>query len=326
MKLIAAGSDEGVGTARSSLSRKDGRPMRCVPILLVGIAVVSVTLLAQTPATPSFEVASVKPNRTATPATTLFPLGPGDAYAATGGRFRATNQPLVLYVRFAYRLGFGDLLDLPKWVYEDRFDIEARANGDQVKDQMRLMMRSLLMERFKLAVHTEQPTQSIFDLTLVKAGQMGPQIRAHRTDDACDSGLTSAQITKLPSLSSPSPSIFQLPTFPCGSIGFVTTGIGDRMRIVGNGQPMDRVADLLKGPFTGIDRHIRDRTGLAGTFDLVAEWSRSSDVVQTPSSEPDAAPPPFIEALQRQLGLKLTSTKGPVDVLVIDHIERPTEN
>ena len=83
--------------------------MRCVPILLVGIAVVSVTLLAQTPATPSFEVTSVKPNRTATPATTLFPLGPGDAYAATGGRFRATNQPLILYVRFAYRLGFGDL-------------------------------------------------------------------------------------------------------------------------------------------------------------------------------------------------------------------------
>jgi uncharacterized protein (TIGR03435 family) len=294
-------------------------------ILLVGIAVVSVALLAQTPAAPSFEVASIRQNRTETPATTLFPLGPGDAYASTGGRFRATNQPLILYVRFAYRLGVGDLLELPKWVYEDRFDIEARADGDQTKDQMRLMMRSLLVERFKLAGHTEQHTQSIFDLTLVKAGRMGPQLRAHRTDNACDSGFTSAQITKLPSLSSPSPSIFQLPTFPCGSIGFVTFGIGDRMRIVGNGQPMDRVADVLKGQFTGIDRHIRDRTGLAGMFDLVVEWSRSSDAVQTPS-EPVDAPPPFIEALQRQLGLRLTSTKGPVDVLVIDHLERPTEN
>jgi uncharacterized protein (TIGR03435 family) len=293
-------------------------------VVLLGL--LSSVLFAQPPADPSFEVASVKSNRTEAPATTLFPLGPGDAYASTGGRFRATNQPLILYVRFAYRLGFGDLLDLPKWVYEDRFDIEARANGDHTKDQMRLMMRSLLMERFKLAVHTDQHTQSIFDLTFVKAGQMGRQLRAHRTDGACDSGLTSAQITKLPPLSSPSPSLFQLPTFPCGSIGFVTTGIGDRMRIVGNGQPMDRLADVLKGPFTGIDRHVRDRTGLAGTFDVVVEWSRSSDAVQTPSSGPDEAPPPFIEALQRQLGLKLTSTKGPVDVLVIDHIERPTEN
>ena len=295
-------------------------------VLLVGVAVASVTLLAQTPGTLSFEVASVKKNETAAAATTLFALGPGDAYASTGGRFRATNQPLIVYVRFAYRLGFGDLLDLPKWVYEDRFDIEARANGGQTKDQMRLMMRSLLVERFKLAVHTEQQTQSIFDLTLVKAGQMGPQLRTHRTDAACDSSLTSAQLTKLPSLSSPSPSIFQLPTFPCGSIGFVTTGIAERTRIVGNGQPMDRFADVLKGTFTGIDRHIRNRTGLAGTFDLVVEWSRSSDAVQTPSNEPDDAPPPFIDALQRQLGLKLTSTRGPVDLLVIDHIERPTEN
>jgi uncharacterized protein (TIGR03435 family) len=293
--------------------------------LVVGV-VVSVRLLAQTPATPSFEVASVKQNRTETPATTLFPLGAGDAYAATGGRFRATNQPLILYVRFAYRLAAGDLLDLPKWVYEDRFDIEARANGDQTKDQMRLMMRSLLMERFRLAVHTEQPTQSIYDLTLVKADTLGPQLRAHRTEGVCDSSLTSAQITKLPSLSSSSPSIFQLPTFPCGSIGFVTTGIGDHMRVVGNGQPMSRFADVLKGTFTGIDRHVRDRTGLAGAFDLVVEWSRSSDVVPTPSNEPDDAPPPFIEALRRQLGLKLTSAKGPVDVLVVDRIERPTEN
>ena len=89
------------------------------------LVLTAITLHGQTNA--SFDVASVKPNRTAAGATTLFPLGPGDAYEATGGRFRATNQPLILYVRFAYRLGFGDLLDLPKWVYEDRFDIEARS-------------------------------------------------------------------------------------------------------------------------------------------------------------------------------------------------------
>jgi len=112
------------------------------PALLVGLAIVSATLSAQTPAGPSFEVASIKPNRTATPPTTLFPLGPGDAYAATGGLFRATNQPLIAYLRFAYRLGQGDLLDLPGWVYDERFDVQARASGDPTKDQMRLMMRA----------------------------------------------------------------------------------------------------------------------------------------------------------------------------------------
>src|SRR5215831_13553743 len=204
------------------------------------LGLLSSVLFAQAPADFSFEVASVKANRTEAPATTLFPLGPGDAYAANGGRFRATNQPLITYLRFAYRLGPGDLLDLPRWVYNERFDIEARANDEPTKDQMRAMMRSLLRDRFTLVVHTEQQTQAIFDLELARRGQIGPRLRAHQTDEKCAS-------------------IFQLPTLPCGSIGFVTIGQpgSDRVRIVGNGEPMDRIADALKSSLTGIDRHIR---------------------------------------------------------------------
>jgi uncharacterized protein (TIGR03435 family) len=123
-----------------------------------------------------------------------------------------------------------------------------------------------------------------------------------------------------------SPSIFQLPTLPCGSIGFVTTGGGDRVRIVGNGEPMDRIAEVLKSPLAGIDRHIRDRTSLSGTFDLSLEWSVVSDTVQAPITLQDDMPPRFLEALKTQLGLTLSSTKGPVDILVVDKVERPTEN
>jgi uncharacterized protein (TIGR03435 family) len=123
-----------------------------------------------------------------------------------------------------------------------------------------------------------------------------------------------------------SPSIFQLPTLPCRSIGFFTFGTGDRQRIVGNGEPMDRIAQALKSRLTGIDRHIRDRTGLSGTFDLSLEWSVVSDTVQTPITLQDDMPPRFLEALKTQLGLTLSSTKGPVDVLVVDQVERPTEN
>jgi uncharacterized protein (TIGR03435 family) len=299
-----------------------------VVLRVVFLGLLSSVLFAQPPADPSFEVASVKSNRTEAPATTLFPLGPGDAYAANGGRFRATNQPLITYLRFAYRLGPGDLLDLPRWVYNERFDIETRANGEPTKDQMRLMMRSLLKDRFKFAVHTEQQTQAIFDLELARPGRTGPQLRAHHTEE-CVAPIEPQFTTLSPSQPARrSSSIFQLPTLPCGSTGFVTIGApgGDRVRIVGNGEPMDRIAEALKSPPTGIDRHIRDRTGLSGTFDLSLEWSVVSDAVQAPITLQDDMPPRFLEALKTQLGLTLSSTRGPVDILVVDRVERPTEN
>jgi len=224
-------------------------------------------------------------------------------------------------------LGPGDLLDLPRWIYNERFDVEARANGEPAKDQMRLMMRSLLKDRFKLVTHTEQRTQDIFDLKLATPGRTGPQLRAHQTDETCVSPIEPGFTTRSPSQPARrSPSIFQLPTLPCGSIGFFTFGTGDRQRIVGNGEPMDRIAQALKSQLTGIDRHIRDRTGLSGTFDLSLEWSVVSDTVQAPLTLQDDMPPRFLEALKSQLGLTLSSTKGPVDVLVVDHVERPSEN
>jgi len=300
--------------------------MRSLAAGAVLLGLLSPMLFAQSPADPSFEVASVKSNRTDAPATTLFPLGPGDAYAANGGRFRATNQPLIVYLRFAYRLGPGDLPGLAGWVYNERFDIEARAPGEPAKDQMRSMMRSLLKDRFKLVVHTEQQSQAVFDLELATDGRTGPQLRAHQTDQTCEAPID-PQFTTLspPQPGRRSPSIFQLPGMPCGSIGFVTIGGGDRVRIVGNGQPMDRIAAALKGPQTGIDRYIRDRTNLGGTFDLSLEFSVVSDTVQVPIAQDDM-PPRFLEALKTQLGLTLNSTKAPVDVLVVDRVERPTEN
>jgi uncharacterized protein (TIGR03435 family) len=296
---------------------------------IVFLGLLASAVFAQPPADPAFEVASVKSNRTDAPATTLFPLGPGDAYAANGGRFHATNQPLITYLRFAYRLGPSDLLDLARWVYNERFDIEARATGEPSKDQMRVMMRALLKDRFNLVVHTERRTLAIFNLELAKSGQTGPQFRTHRTDEKC-AGPIESQLTTLappPQPASGSPSIFQLPTLPCGTVGFVTIGSpGDRVRIVGNGEPMDRIADALKSPATGIDRPIRDRTGLSGTFDLSLEWSVVPDTVPSPIAVQDDVPPRFLEALKTQLGFTLTSAKGPVDVLVVDRVERPTEN
>jgi uncharacterized protein (TIGR03435 family) len=79
-------------------------------------------------------------------------------------------------------------------------------------------------------------------------------------------------------------------------------------------------------PFTGVDRPVLDRTGLTGSFDFSLEWSLAPDPAQPPDSQPADTGPTFLEALQEQLGLKLKSARGPVDVLVIDHVEHPTEN
>src|SRR6266571_55059 len=127
----------------------------------------------------AFDVTSVKPNRSSAEAYSRFPLGPGDAYAPNGGFLLATNQPLIVYIRFADKLSQTDLPGLSAWVYDDRFDIEARAQGNPTKDQVRRMMQSLLADRFKLITHTERQTKPAFNLVLAKAGRTGPQLQAH---------------------------------------------------------------------------------------------------------------------------------------------------
>ena len=88
---------------------------------------------------------------------------------------------------------------------------------------------------------------------------------------------------------------------------------------------MERIAGFLKNPFTGVDRQVLDRTGLTGPFDFSLEWSPEPDITLKPD-QAVATGPTFLEALQKQLGLKLVATTAPSDVLIIDHIEHPDEN
>jgi uncharacterized protein (TIGR03435 family) len=116
-------------------------------------------VLAQATQNPAFEVASVRSNKSTAQPLSRFPLGPGHAYVP-GNLFSATNQPVIAYLRFAFKLSRGEALDLPTWVYDEHFDIAARAIGNPTKDEMRLMMRSLLADRFKLKVHIEHPDEN----------------------------------------------------------------------------------------------------------------------------------------------------------------------
>jgi len=139
----------------------------------------------------SFDTASVQQNTTAPPRAQFFnfPIGPGDVYMPNGGTFRARNLPLVDYIFFAYKITPNQeeflLSQLPAWAMENRFDIDAKSGGDPTKDQMRLMMQSLLADRFKLAVHFETRQVPVFALLVDKPGQLGPLLQRHPEDTPC---------------------------------------------------------------------------------------------------------------------------------------------
>src|SRR5258708_16168856 len=138
-----------------------------------------------------FDVATVKKNTTGPnfSRSSSFPLGPGDVYIPNAGRFQARNLTLLTYIKFAYKLS-GDqeqflLPQLPKWATTDRFDIQSSVQGNPTKDQMRLMMQSLLAERFKLAVHYETRQIPMYALLLDIPGKLGPLLQQHPSDSPC---------------------------------------------------------------------------------------------------------------------------------------------
>jgi len=277
---------------------------------------------AQTaPANPKFEVASIKPNNSGDPPYSNFPLGPGDVYVRNGGFFSATGFPLSLYIAFAYKT-IGNQAQylqpqLPDWAKTERFDIQARTEGDPGKDGMRLMMRSLLADRFKLATHYENREVPVFAFVLSKSGKTGPQLRPHLDKSPCP--------TEQPTLSTPA-IVDGVPVF-CNGIYPLPPSVPGRLRFGGRNVTIGFIADTFSAG-TNLGRPMVDQTGLSGRFDFTLEWTPERRV-QAPSGadvDPDSSGPSFEEALREQLGIKLQSQKGSVSVLVVDHVERPSAN
>jgi uncharacterized protein (TIGR03435 family) len=256
--------------------------------------------LATSGATPQFDVAVVKPNRSSDPPTSRFPLGIGDAFVP-GGIFAATNQPLIAYLRFAFKL--GDLEGLRPWVSVQRFDIEGRAESTSSKDDMRLMMQGLLKERFGLRFHTEPHTATGLGLRVVRRTVLGPNLR--RADPAkCASGRSDDK-----------------ELIPCGRIGPSTPTAPGHDRISARSIPLSRFATFITNPATGIDRPVFDQTELAGLFDLDVEWTIDADS-GFDHGKAEVGDLTFAQAMNDQLGLKVIRSKGTFEILRIDRIER----
>jgi len=269
----------------------------------------------------SFDVASVKQNTSGLPqfGDSNIPMGEGDNYTPTGGLFSAANMSLNSYIAFAYKLTFNQarLLpsQLPKWAIQDRFDIEARAQGNPTKDQLRLKMRSLLAERFKLAAHFEMKQIPVFELVVARPPQLGSQLRPHTDDPPCNPSGSPAD--------SRGTIAGGFPTH-CGAFMPMETTAPGRQRMGARNLPWYQLANYLGLMGRLGDRPVVDHTGLSGNIDFVLEWTPGA--ANAPDFQPDLSGPSFPEALQDQLGLKLNSEIAPVQILVIDHIEEPSPN
>jgi uncharacterized protein (TIGR03435 family) len=279
----------------------------------------------------AFDVASVRPNKSDDSKTTNanFPLGGGDVYAPNGGNFIASNFPLIVYINFAYRITANQAAalrkHLPDWVLTERYDITAKTDKhDATKDEMRLMMRSLLAERFHLAIHSEDEEQSVYALQLIKPQTLGPKLAPHPEGDSC------AHTPKQADASQPRPALYVgeavFPVF-CGGVMGDNGKTPGTLALAARDVPMSLIASTIAGP-AGLDRPLVDRTGLTGRYDFLLEFApdRRPEPGDSAALPADVAGPAIAQALKQQLGLKLVPARAPVEVWVVDHIERPSEN
>lgn len=293
----------------------------------LAIALLSAAQSARAQQKPAFAVASVRENKSSSKESSNIPLDRTEAYSPTGGTFSAENQPLIAYILFAYKVGVsetttpgGFMRQLPKWAVDDRFDIDARSDSrNPTKDEMRLMLQSLLEDRFKMAVHRESRRGPVFALSLVKPGKMGPQLKPHDPDSACPS------TSQASSRSVPASQVVGIWPLVCGD--------GEELRISaravrdgGRDMSMDAIASWLTGAGDYADRPIIDATGLKGTYDFVVEFAPNYAEGAKPEDPNVNSGPELPEALEAQLGLRLKKQEGTATFFMIDHMEYPSAN
>jgi uncharacterized protein (TIGR03435 family) len=282
------------------------------------IVVFAPGLTAQSPANNSaivrFEVISVKPNPAGRAGMTQTRILPG-------GRYIATNMALRLLIGQTYQVPSYRLIGGPSWIETEAFDIVATANRDfspaNAQRPLNDALKALLAERFKLKIHTETRQLPAYDLVFARGDKkFGPNlIRSERTDCSAILAEVAARATGGP----PPPPLPGGQAPPCG--GF--TGIG---LVSLDSATLSRFSDFLSAE---LNRKVFDRTGLSGLFNVRLVWTPDPlPPGPLPADVPPIDPngPSLFTALQEQLGLKLESTTGLVDIVVIDSVERPTPN
>jgi uncharacterized protein (TIGR03435 family) len=266
-----------------------------------------------------FEAASVRKSTPEAPSKGTQFLVPFDIPSAFPKGLFSANAPLLNYIGFAYKISdmsqYQALTEhLPAWAKNERFDVEARVGGNPTTDQVRLMVQSLLEERFKLATHVESRERPVYAMVLEKAGTLGPQVKVHLESVVClenPNGLVGES------------SDAGRHTDFCGWNEWLVEG-RIHMRFVK--VSMGSIATYAAGAgiFLGgmENRPVVDETGLTGNFDMDIEFAKIAE----PGDDKGAVGPTFIQAMTKQLGLKLVKQIASVPTFLIDHVEMPSEN
>jgi uncharacterized protein (TIGR03435 family) len=245
---------------------------------------------AQAPAgDAAFEAAAIRLN--------LSGRDGGGGRPRAGGGYTFTNVPIRSLVSFAYNLPFDRILDGPAWLVSDRYDVNAIGKQNATLQETAVMVRSLLRDRFRLAAHMDRRDLPVYFMVLARAdGRLLPGLRRSAVDcadpDARKKAVAAARDTRI----------------VCG-ITF-DTGVYTAGGVA--------VSALLGTLTSASGRAVLDRTGLTDTYDIELKW--------TPLPDPNSDNVSIFTAVQEQLGLKLENGTAPLDVVVIDRIERPSEN
>jgi len=206
-----------------------------------------------------------------------------------GQTYVANNVPVKLMIRLMYHLTNSQVSGGPGWLDTDLYDVEAKADGPHTLDELHIMFQNLLVDRFKLQFHKETRTLPAYELAVDKAG------------------------TKL--TENHSPDQWEIPIQPLG---------------FGNVQATRCSMSYFSWFLAQVlNKPVVDQTGLPLFYDFKLEWTPELPpgfVPRDGASLPPTNGPDIFTAVHEQLGLKLDSHKGPVEIMVIDHVEKPSEN
>jgi uncharacterized protein (TIGR03435 family) len=284
--------------------------MRTTPAMLALLTVSGLGGQTQSPAgMPKFEVASVKPCQD--------DAGPGyrgGRGISSPGRFDLVCQPLRVFIVRAYvyyRDGRFNMLQplpeiqgAPDWI-DDRYSITAKAEGAASEGMMDgPMLQALLEDRFKLKIHRATKEVPVYELTVAKGGLKAPRFTGNCTPWDWNRPLRD-----------------QMQDPKQEHCVDRTTGKGARVMVQLDAMSVDAFIKFFPSQ---LDRPIIDKTGLGGLFDFHLEFA--PETASADGGAADPAGPSIFAVLQEQLGLRLTPAKGPGEFLVIDHVERPSEN
>jgi len=232
-------------------------------------------------ADPAFEVATVKPSR---------PDTNGRGIRVQGANISTLKMTLADLVTFAYDVHAHQLIGAPVWTTSEKYDITAKAEGEgqPSPEQLKLMLRKLLADRFQLVVHKDQRELPVYTLNVAKGG-----VKISKNDGKNE------------------------------TTGVIFRGPGS---VLLNDVSMDDFCKMLQN--AAVDRPVVNQTSLSGKYDFSLVWTPDQALTAAPNPNtlaPDA-PPDLYTAIQEQLGFKLEAAKLRIEVVVFDQVEKPSEN